>query len=166
MAHGLIGVAGCFIFYYFFNSPKPRNQQMRRMAELLLGIYTVVAVWSLAESPADKEAFLALFPGGMPVYYTYVLLYCVIAMCYLPGYFFYDVSQVFVVLLILKLTFVDCNIRYWTKRKGMDFWNQIRMISDTVCIILGLLMYMTCTKKKLYDDGDDEHKQKGKSKDK
>ena len=162
MAHGLVGVAACYVIYSFFASAKPRNQQMRRIAELLFVIYVVIAVWSLAESPTDKEAFLKLVPGGMPVYYTYVLLYCVTAMCYLPGYFFYDVTQVFVVLLLLKVGFVDCNVNYWTKKRGMDFWNQIRIILDGVCIILGLLMYMTCIKKKLY--GTEETNDDAKSK--
>lgn len=155
MAHRLIGVAGCFVLYSFFTSPKPRNQQMRRIAEILLGLYTFMAVYSLVESEEDKAAFLKLFPGGMVTLYGFVIAYCVVAMCYLPGYFVYDASQVFCLVLLTRTAFIDCNVDYWTKRRGMDFWNQFKLIADNVCIVMGLVMYLTCVKKTLYTDSAD-----------
>ena len=155
MVHRHIGAAAIFLLYAFFNAPKPRNQQLRRMAEILLGIYTVCAVYTLVESPEDKDAFLKLVPGGMVVFYVYALLFCVAALCYLPGYFVYDAMQVFVILLTLSTVFVDCNFQYWTRKRGMDYWNQIRLVSDNCCIVFGLLMYLSCTKKTVYADKED-----------
>ena len=79
--------------------------------------------------------------------YIWALIFGTCALCYLPGLFVHDVSHVLVVVLTISTAMVDTRIHYWTKRWGMDMWNQIRVLSDHITIILGLVMYLSCTKK-------------------
>ena len=155
MCHRSVGLAGVFVLYAFFTSPKPRNPQLRRMGETLFGIYLLCTAYMTVESQEDRAAFLALVPGGKTVLYVYTLVVVACSLCYLPGYFVNDVSQILIYFLISSTALVDSRFHYWTRKRGVDFWNQARLLSDSVCVITGLVMYLTCTKKKVY--GEPEH---------
>ena len=156
MAHRMMGVAGFVLMYAYFQMPKPRSPSIRRIGETFIGLYLGCAAYSTMESPDDRAAFLKLVPFGNVSLYIYVLLLAACALCYMPGMFVYDVTFAMILLIPLHTILVDCNIPYWTQRRGMDFWNQIRLISDNFAIILGSLMYVTCIKKKLILRSDDE----------
>ena len=149
MASRLVGVAGMIMLYAFFTMPKPRSAQLRRIGETLVGLWLVCATYMLVQSPEDRSAFTSHLPGGTPMVYIWAVMLGTCALCYLPGMFVHDVSQVLIVFLSISTILVDCDINYWTKRRGLDFWNQIRLAADLITIILGLCMYVTCTKKRI-----------------
>ena len=157
MVHRMVGVAGFFLFYAYFSSSKPRSPQLRRMAEIIVAIYLMCAMYMSIESPDDRMAFSKLVPGGSYALYIYALMMGVCMLCYLPGMYVHDVTQALVIVVALSTIFVDSNIKFWTRKKGMDFWNQIRLISDNLAIITGLLIYLTCTKKQTYGEPPREH---------
>ena len=137
MSHRMLGVAGYVILYAYFTMPKPRSASLRRIGETLVGLYLICATYSLMESPEDKAAFLKLVPFGNVSLYLYALLLGTSALCYVPGMFVYDVTQALILILPLSTLFVDCNIDYWTNKRGMDFWNQIRLLADNFAIVMG-----------------------------
>lgn len=165
MSHRMLGVAGFVLLYGYFTMPKPRSQSLRRSGETLVGLYLLCAAYTQMESPDDKAAFLALVPFGTVSLYIYVLLLATSALCYLPGMFVYDVTQVLILLIPTVTIVVDCNLGYWTKRRGMHFWNQIRLIADSLAVTLGAIFYVACTKKRIVIREDDEtiryHDKKG-----
>ena len=155
MSHRILGVAGYVVLYAYFTMPKPRTPHLRRIGETLVGLYLVCATYSLMESPEDKTAFLKLVPFGTASLYVYVLLLGVCALCYIPGMFVFDITQILLVILPLSTMFVDCNVDYWTRMRGMDFWNQVRVIADNMAIVVGALMYVSCSQKKIAIRDDD-----------
>ena len=156
MANRLIGVAGYMLLYAFFASPKPRQPSVRKIGEILVGIYLVAAAYIAVESPEDKTAFLKLVPGAEVSLYIYVMIICACALCYLPGNFVHDVSFALIIAVSMHTAFVDLSLQYWTRKRGMEFWAQTRLIADNCFIILGAMMYMSCTKKKIYKEPDEK----------
>lgn len=147
MSSRLVGTAGIIMLYAFFTMPKPRSQQLRRIGETLIGLWLVSITYALVESREDRSAFTTFMPFGEATLYVWAVVYGVCALCYIPGMFVHDVTQVLVVMLWISTMVIDCRIHYWTSRWGMDLWNQIRLLSDNITIILGLAMYLSCTKK-------------------
>ena len=137
------------LMYAFYTEPKPRSQPLRRMAETIIGIYLGATVYSVLESPEDKEAFLKLVPGSSITLYIYALFVGAACLCYIPGLFVYDVTQALFVVLLINTVFVDANVHYWTHKRGLDFWNQIRILSDGVTVLMGVGMVLSCSKKVL-----------------
>ena len=150
MVSRMIGVAGTILLYAFFTAPKPRPLQLRRFGEILVGVYLVCLTYMLVESNDDRTAFNRIIPGGDLPVYVVVLLLATACLCYLPGLFVYDIIQMLVFLIPFYTLCVDFNFYYWHKVKGMDYWNQIRLIADNVTIFLGMLMYLSCTKKQIH----------------
>ena len=144
-----IGVAGFTLLYAFYSMRKPRSQPLRRLAETLIGLYLGTALYSMLESPEDREAFLNLVPGSSVTLYIYALFLGTACLCYLPGLYVYDVTQALLPVLCISTIFVDCNMHYWTVKRGVDYWNQVRLLGDSVCIIMGVLMMLTCSVKTL-----------------
>ncbi len=150
MSTRLLGVAGMIMLYAFFTMPKPRSPQIRRIGETLVGLYLMCLTYTLVESPEDRKAFMDVVPGGESSLYVMATLLACCALCYLPGLFVHDVSQALILLLPLYTLFIDCNFHYWTKRRGMDYWNQVRLVADNMCVALGTIMYVSCTKKHIH----------------
>lgn len=144
-----MGVAGFTILYAFYSMRKPRSQPLRRLAESIIGIYLIAIIYSSIESPEDRTAFVNLVPGGNFTLYVYALILAGAAMCYLPGMFVYDVSLFLLPALAVSCVFIDCNVHYWTYRRGLDFWNQIRLMADSIFIVMGVAMILSCSVKKL-----------------
>lgn len=143
----MIGVAGYFLLYAFFTASKPRPRWLKRTGELLIGIYALAATYTVLQSAEDKEAFLKLVPGSQPMLFVYTTLLAAIGLCCLPGQFVYDVMQALFVILLFSTLLVDARISYWVQRRGIDYWNQLRMLSDNFAIIAGATMYLACSKK-------------------
>jgi FtsH-binding integral membrane protein len=152
MATRMIGVAGYFFFYAFFSSRKPRPYWLRRTAEILLAIYACMTTYAVLQVSEDREGFLKLVPGSQTVLFLYATLLGCVGLCLLPGLFTYDITVMLTVLLTLSTILVDCQISYWTKRRGLHYWNQIRLLADNIAILMGCIMYLTCTRKKLPED--------------
>ena len=132
--------------------PKPRSFTLRRIGEILFGVYLAAYTYTLMESPEDRKAFVSHMPGGEITLYMFAILLSCSALCYLPGLFVHDVSQAAVILIFTSTVLVDCDINFWVNRRGLDFWNHMRMLIDNIFIILSLAMYLTCTKKAVTKD--------------
>lgn len=157
MVHRMIGIAGFILFYAYFNMrAREKNPQLLRVGQILVGIYLVCAMYISVESPEDKESFVKLVPGGLYALYVYALIVGVSALCYLPGLYVHDVSQGLIIVLSLTTIFIDSDLNYWTKKRGLDFWNQIRILGDNITVIVGLIMYLTCTRKPTYGEPQQE----------
>ena len=144
-----VGVAGFMLLYAFYSVPKPRSQPLRRMAEILIGLYLGATLYSTLESPEEREAFLHLVPGSSISLYVFALFIGTAFLCYLPGLFVYDVTMALLPVMLINTIFVDCNIHYWTTKRGIDFWNQIRLTSDNIAILMGVIMMLVCSVKTL-----------------
>jgi hypothetical protein len=140
-----IGVAGFTIMYAFYSMRKPRSQPLRRIAESIIAIVLGSLVYLVLESPEDRNAFTNLMPTGNIALFLYALILAGSAMCYMPGWYVYDVSIFLLPALILPCLFVDGNINYWTNKRGIDFWNQIRLFSDSLFMVLGTTMILVCS---------------------
>lgn len=150
MVHRIFGCAGFFVLYGFFMMKKPRSRWMLRTGETLVGFHLLAATYAMIESDVDREAFLALVPGGKVAMYVYILLMATCALCYLPGLFVRDMTFALVLLQIVNLVFVDTSFEYWESKK-MDYWNQVRIVCDDVCLLLGALMFVLCTRSPNYE---------------
>lgn len=106
------------------------------------------------ESPEDRAAFKVHFVGGDYSLYVFAILFATVALCLLPGLFVHDAAQLLLLILVVYTAVVDCDMSYWTRKRGMDFWNQVRLIADHCCIVLGAIMIITCTLKKIYTKED------------
>ena len=61
----------------------------------------------------------------------------------------YDVSQCLIFLLIISTSFIDCDVKYWNKKRGVEYWNQWRMIIDHACIIFGMFLLQLVDKRRV-----------------
>ena len=149
MAHRMLGVAGFYVLYAYFQSAKPRRSKLPRMlGHALVGAYILISAYALLQSPEDKDTFLLFVPGGRPALFVYATLLATVGVCFVPGQFVYDVTHALVLLVVASTVLVDARMEYWTRRRGVDYWNQARMVADNVAIVVGALMYLTSTKKK------------------
>jgi len=149
MSTRLIGVAGNFLLYTYFVSRKPQSRLLRRSGECLIGLSVVLSTYSFLAVAEDREAFLKLVPLGYVMLFVYGTLLGTIGLCYIPGLFVYDVTIGLAVLLSASTVGVDMRVWYWTQRRGIHYWNQMRLIIDNLTIIVGALLYLTCAKRDL-----------------
>ena len=149
----MLGTAGFFLLYAFFTSQKPRIQYLRRIGETFVGIYVACFLYQLLTEPTEKEAFLKHALGGTISLYMFAILLAVCTLCYIPGFFVIDITQALLLALWFFTVTVDSRMHYWTKRIGVDYWIQIRLIADHFAMMLGCLMYVTCSKKVMAVDG-------------
>jgi len=149
MSTRLLGVAGNFLLYTYFVSRNPRPHSLRRIGECLVGISVMLSTYSVLVVLEDREAFLKLIPFGHVMLFVYGTIFGTVGLCYIPGLFVYDVTIGLVILLSASTIGVDMRMWYWTQRRGLHYWNQIRLIIDNLTIIAGALMYLTCAERDL-----------------
>lgn len=146
MAGRTVGVAGVMMLYAFFTMPKPRDQQLRRIGEILLTIFFAASAYILCNSPEDKTAVMHHFIFGEYMVYIFAIIFAISAFSYCTAMFTFEISQLVIIILIIYTTFIDFNISWWTERRGLDYWNQMRLLCDHACIVLGLSMVILCCK--------------------
>lgn len=142
MSIRLIGCVGTFLlFSHFFDQVK--SKQLRKLGETVLGIFLTAYVYSVNTIYEEKRAFLMHIPGGDWSRYFLTLVLACGAVSFFSGYFLRDVCISLAFVLAIITLMIDCDVRYWVDKRGMFFWNQIRIITDDLCIILGFCMYIT-----------------------
>jgi len=149
MSTRLLGVAGNFLLYAYFTSPKPQPRLLRRIGECLVGFSVMFSTYSVLTIAEDREAFLKLIPFSHVMLFVYGTILGTVGLCYIPGLFVYDVTIGLVLLLLASTVGVDMRMWYWTQRRGIHYWNQIRLIIDSLAMIAGALLYLTCAKREL-----------------
>ena len=143
----LLGVSSIYFMFAAKVSKESSSSQFSKFGQTVLGAYLLLSTYLLVNSSEDKTAFIKHVPGGEVALYVYILLLASSAISFFGGMFVYDMIQPVIVMLIISTSFIDSDINYWNRKRGVDFWIQIRLIMDNVSIILGLLFYLLTQKR-------------------
>jgi len=122
---------------------------LRRVGEFLVGCSVMFGTYSILQVAEDREAFLKLVPFGHVMLFIYGTALGTVGLCYIPGLFVYDLTFGLAVLLSTSTLGVDMRMWYWTGRRGLHYWNQVRLIVDNLAMIAGALLYLTCAEREL-----------------
>lgn len=139
MASRHIGCVGIFLLFssIFENLP---SKQLQKLGETVIGLFLMAFVYILNDSVEDKKAFLSHVPGGDWSRYFFTLVLAAGAISFFSGHFLRDMSISVIVMFGILTILVDCDINYWVEGNRMLFWNQVRIIIDDLCILLGFAM--------------------------
>lgn len=90
--------------------------------------------YSLQHSKEDRLAYLSGIPGGEIALQLLFVLYGILALSFLSGYYITLASQILSVILPLVILFIDGNLGYWHDSRRVEFWNQMKLIGQNVGI--------------------------------
>uniref|UniRef100_A0A8C5WD14 Transmembrane protein 101 n=1 Tax=Leptobrachium leishanense TaxID=445787 RepID=A0A8C5WD14_9ANUR len=113
---------------------KPRSRSLQSTGQVFLGIYLVCMAYTLQHSKEDRQAYLDCLPIGEPALQLVFILYGVLALSFLSGYYMRFAAQVLAVVLPLTLLLIDGNLGYWHTDRRVEFWNQMRLIGQNIGI--------------------------------
>ncbi|KAJ8284468.1 hypothetical protein COCON_G00033180 [Conger conger] len=122
---------------------KPRTRSLQSTGQVFLGIYLICVVYSLQHSQEDRMAYLDHIPGGELTLQLLFVLYGVLALSFLSGYYVRLAAQILATLLPLVVLFIDGNIGYWHRSRHVEFWNQMKLIGHNVGIFGAVLILAT-----------------------
>ncbi|KAG5854921.1 transmembrane protein 101 [Anguilla rostrata] len=122
---------------------KPRTRSLQSTGQVFLGIYLICVVYSLQHSQEDRMAYLNHIPGGELTLQLLFVLYGVLALSFLSGYYVRLAAQILATLLPLVVLFIDGNIGYWHHTRHVEFWNQLKLIGHNVGIFGAVLILAT-----------------------
>lgn len=125
---------------YAYLNDVQRSVPLRRIGETIIGLYLLSIAYMLNESRDDKAAFYNTIPGGDYSRFIVTLMFVAGALCFFSGYFLRDICLAMVLVTLIMTVLVDGNVSYWTYRKGMQFWNQMRIVLDQGCLITGFYL--------------------------
>lgn len=97
--------------------------------------------YTLQHSKEDRLAYLSGVLGGEIALQLLFVLYGVLALSFLSGYYITTAAQILSVILPPVVLFIDFNLGYWHDSRRVEFWNQMKLIGQNVgifgaCIIL------------------------------
>lgn len=110
---------------------------------LILLLLLLLQVYSLQHSKEDRLAYLDHIPGGEITVQLLVVVFGVLALAYLSGCYVRVASQILAVLLPLVVLFIDGNIGYWHHTCRVEFWNQMKLIGQSIGIFGAVLILAT-----------------------
>lgn len=84
-----------------------------------------------------RSAVLSHVMGGDWGRYLFTVAILACALSFLSGYFLRDMSLCATLTIMTLTILVDSDFNFWT-RKGVHFWNQVRMVGDNLCICISL----------------------------
>lgn len=142
MAIRQVGCAGVFVLFSYFND-NAKSKQLRKIGETIIGIFLMAYVYMINTTYEDEQAFLTHLPGDDWSRYFITLILACGSISFFSGYFLRDVSASLAVVMAILTIVIDCDIRYWVDKRGMYYWNQVRVVTDDLCIILGLCLFVT-----------------------
>ncbi|KAG2460479.1 TM101 protein, partial [Polypterus senegalus] len=99
--------------------------------------------YSLQHSQEDRLAYLDHIPGGEITLQLLFVLYGVVALSFLSGYYVRIAAQILSTLLPLIILFIDGNIGYWHNTRRVEFWNQLKLMGQNVGIFGAVLILAT-----------------------
>lgn len=141
----MIGVAGFFLLFAYFSDSKSLKL-LKRIGEITVGVSLLMSTYTVLQSPEDKEAFLKFVPGLHGTLFIYATLLAAIALCFIPGQYVYDLTVVLLIILSFSTCLIDTRLNYWTKSRGLHYWNQIRLLTDNCTLIIGSVLYLSYSK--------------------
>jgi hypothetical protein len=142
MAIRHVGCAGIFVLFSYF-CEEIKSKQLRKTGETVVGIFLMAYLYIINNSYEDKQTFLMHIPGGDWSRYFITLVLACGAISFFSGYFLRDVSMSLAIVMAILTIVIDCDIRHWVDKRGMLYWNQVRVITDDLCIILGFCLFIT-----------------------
>ncbi|XP_006638299.2 transmembrane protein 101 [Lepisosteus oculatus] len=122
---------------------KPRTRSLQSTGQVFIGIYLICVAYSLQHSQEDRLAYLNHIPGGEITLQLLFVLYGVLALSFLSGYYVHLASQILAILLPLVLLFIDGNVGYWHHDRHVEFWNQMKLIGQNAGIFGAVLILAT-----------------------
>ncbi|XP_041282507.1 transmembrane protein 101-like isoform X3 [Onychostruthus taczanowskii] len=99
--------------------------------------------YSLQHSTEDRLAYLDHLLGGELALQLLFLLYGLLALAFLSGYYVRTAAQVLAVLLPLAILLIDGNLGYWHALRRVEFWNQMKLIGQNVGIFGAVVILAT-----------------------
>ncbi|NWW23908.1 TM101 protein, partial [Falcunculus frontatus] len=122
---------------------KPRSRSLQSTGQVFLGIYLICQAYSLQHSTEDRLAYLDHLLGGELALQLLFLLYGLLALAFLSGYYVRAAAQVLAVLLPLAILLIDGNLGYWHALRRVEFWNQMKLIGQNVGIFGAVVILAT-----------------------
>ncbi|NXC36264.1 TM101 protein, partial [Campylorhamphus procurvoides] len=122
---------------------KPRSRSLQSTGQVFLGIYLICQAYSLQHSTEDRLAYLDHLLGGELALQLLFLLYGLLALAFLSGYYVRAAAQVLAVLLPLAILLIDGNLGYWHAARRVEFWNQMKLIGQNVGIFGAVVILAT-----------------------
>ncbi|KPP70331.1 transmembrane protein 101-like [Scleropages formosus] len=122
---------------------KPRTRSLQSTGQVFLGIYLICVAYSLQHSQEDRRAYLNHVPGGELTLQLLFVLYGVLALSFLSGYYVSLSAQILATVLPLVALFIDGNVGYWHHTQRVEFWNQMKLIGQNVGIFGAALILAT-----------------------
>ncbi|CAH1241949.1 TMEM101 [Branchiostoma lanceolatum] len=119
---------------------KARDRSTQQISLMFTGLHLVCQAYTLFYSREDKQAFLEHVFGGQPMLSIFTFLHVALGLAFLSGYEPKLLSRAMMVVLFITATFLDTNINYWTRGRHVEFWVQVRLLTDNLCIFAGLSM--------------------------
>lgn len=100
----------------------------------LSGWHVCLQAYSLQHSKEDRLAYLNHLPGGELTVQLLFVLYGVLALAFLSGYYVTLAAQILAVLLPPVMLLIDGNVAYWHNTRRVEFWNQMKLLGESVGI--------------------------------
>ncbi|NWV65043.1 TM101 protein, partial [Malurus elegans] len=122
---------------------KPRSRSLQSTGQVFLGIYLICQAYSLQHSTEDRLAYLDHLLGGELALQLLFLLYGLLALAFLSGYYVRTAAQVLAVLLPLAILLIDGNLGYWHALRRVEYWNQMKLIGQNVGIFGAVVILAT-----------------------
>ncbi|XP_059150849.1 transmembrane protein 101-like [Physella acuta] len=131
---------GCIGIYLLFAYVIDRRKSvpLRRFAEIIMGLYLFAFTYLINNVHEVRSGVLSHMIGGEWGRYVVTVLIAACALSFFSGYFLRDMSLCAAVVIAFMVCTVDSDVDYWS-RKGVHYWNQIRMIADSLCVCVGLI---------------------------
>ncbi|XP_008636725.1 PREDICTED: transmembrane protein 101 [Corvus brachyrhynchos] len=122
---------------------RPGAQPCRQRPQCPVVPPVVPQAYSLQHSTEDRLAYLDHLLGGELALQLLFLLYGLLALAFLSGYYVRTAAQVLAVLLPLAILLIDGNLGYWHALRRVEFWNQMKLIGQNVGIFGAVVILAT-----------------------
>ncbi|CAL1535359.1 unnamed protein product [Lymnaea stagnalis] len=131
---------GCVGIYLLFVHilDKKKSILLQRVAEIVMGLYFFAFTYLINNTNEFRGAVLSHIIGGDWARYIITVALAACALSFFSGYFLRDMSLCASAVIAIIVFTVDCDFKFWS-RKGVHFWNQTRMICDSLCVCCGLI---------------------------
>lgn len=100
-------------------------------------------MYSLQHSKDDRLAYLNHIFGGEIALMLLEILFGVLALAFLSGYYVRLAAQILATTLPLVILLIDGNLGYWHNTRKVEFWNQLKLIGHNVGIFGAVLILAT-----------------------
>lgn len=144
-----LGCVGTYLHFAHLSGPGSGSRQLQKIGNTFLGIYAVGHAFSVINIIEEKEAlefnvenFLGWSSEGV-LNYILGALFTISALCLFSEKYTEAAYKLLISLICTLVLLQELNLKYWTRRAGVDFWNHIRTVSDSLNIVLGIAILLS-----------------------